>query len=74
MNFLKWIRPQVISRPPKPADEPLSGVKYVWLSGEWRPVCDFCGGNCGQCGITSRVGNVPASMSEMVKNLTKGAA
>jgi hypothetical protein len=25
-------------------------------------VCDTCGGNCGQCGYTGLVANVPASM------------
>lgn len=34
-------------------------------------VCDFCGGNCGQCGLTSIVGNVPADMQHMIDNLLK---
>lgn len=34
-----------------------------------RPVCDFCGGNCGQCGMTGIIGNVPASMQTMVNSL-----
>ena len=32
-------------------------------------VCSFCGGNCGQCGYTDVLGNVPASMSTMVESL-----
>lgn len=32
-------------------------------------VCRFCGGNCGQCGHTGTLGNVPASMQVMVNNL-----
>lgn len=39
----------------------------------WIWVCDFCGGNCGQCGMTSIVGNVGFSMQTMVDNLNKGS-
>lgn len=31
-------------------------------------VCDFCGGNCGQCGLTHIVGNVPFDFQRMVVN------
>jgi hypothetical protein len=34
-------------------------------------VCDFCGGNCGQCGMTSIIGNVPFDMQFMVDNLMR---
>ena len=40
------------------------GERFVW-----REICAFCGGNCGQCGITGRVGNVPFSMQRMIENL-----
>jgi hypothetical protein len=61
---------------PKVTDEMrASGLKWHRLpDGRWAEVCDFCGGNCGQCGLTSRIGcEVPASMSEMAKNLYKGS-
>ncbi len=35
-------------------------------SKSWIWVCDFCGGNCGQCGMTSIVGNVGFSMQRIV--------
>ena len=31
--------------------------------GQW--VCSFCGGNCGQCGMTDFVGNVPYSFDRI---------
>ena len=37
-------------------------------STSWREVCNFCGGNCGQCGITGRIGNVPFNFNRIVKN------
>ena len=42
----------------------------IWIlhKDEWREVCDFCHGNCGQCGLTDRIGNIPASMDAIVKN------
>jgi hypothetical protein len=42
---------------------------WVLVKGEWREVCDFCRGNCGQCGLTSRIGNVPANMDSMIDKL-----
>ena len=43
---------------------------FIWalFEGEWREVCEFCHGNCGQCGITGRVGNIPASMQAIIDN------
>lgn len=42
---------------------------YMWrkIGGEWRQVCDTCGGNCGQCGDTGKLGNVPADMDFIIK-------
>lgn len=47
---------------------------YRWRAG-WDDegplliaVCDFCGGNCGQCG-TSVGRGVPATMQQMVQSL-----
>lgn len=36
-------------------------------NGRWIEVCDFCGGNCGQCGMTGRIGNIPFDMERMIK-------
>lgn len=33
-------------------------------------VCATCGGNCGQCGNTGVLGNVPADMQALVNSLT----
>ncbi len=43
-------------------------VTYEDGSKEWGEVCDFCHGNCGQCGITGRVGNIAADLGAIVKN------
>lgn len=42
-------------------------VEYSDGSRQWRKVCDFCGGNCGQCGLTDTIGNIPFSLDRMVK-------
>lgn len=71
MNWFARLFPPTIrqSRPPKPVDDVQAGLKWVWMGEDgWREVCSFCGGNCGQCGITGRVGNVPASLNEIIKN------
>ena len=41
---------------------------FVWRKVEkvWRQVCDTCGGNCGQCGITGRIGNIAPSMDYLI--------
>jgi hypothetical protein len=47
------------------------GTVWAWFGGSnptWRPVCDFCGGNCGQCGLTGDVGNVPFNFQRIVNN------
>jgi hypothetical protein len=59
--------------PPKVSTR-MKALGLVWKqdhTGEWYVVCGFCGGNCGQCGVTGTVGNHPASMDEMVKNVTE---
>lgn len=49
--------------------------KWSWTHRRWLYVCDFCGGNCGQCGDTGKYNRlnddivVPASMDTMWKNL-----
>lgn len=55
-----------------PVTDEMSCRGLTWArttDGKFIEVCDFCGGNCGQCGITSRVGNVPFNMDRMVKKL-----
>jgi hypothetical protein len=49
-----------------------SGITWAKTStGDFIEVCDFCGGNCGQCGITGRVGNIPFNFERIVKQLSK---
>lgn len=41
----------------------------IWAktaTGGWREVCDFCGGNCGQCGMTERLGNPGFSFDRII--------
>lgn len=48
------------------------GVDWKNYSGGWYMVCSFCGGNCGQCGLTGYVDNVPAEMNIMADNTSVG--
>lgn len=62
---------QLEKRPPMPKARP--GNAMAWMTGqdgtgEWVEVCDFCGGNCGQCGTSVGMG-VPPSMDRMVGKL-----
>lgn len=52
------------------------GTTWRKLEDAWVEVCDFCGGNCGQCGLTGRLGNIPASFERIVNNsgMTTGKA
>jgi hypothetical protein len=34
---------------------------------QWREVCDTCGGNCGQCGMTERLGNPGFSLDRIIE-------
>lgn len=38
------------------------------VDGGWREVCNFCGGNCGQCGMTERLGNPGFSFDRIIDN------
>lgn len=42
---------------------------YMWrnINGVRTLVCDTCGGNCGQCGETDRLGNIPIDFDYMIK-------
>lgn len=55
--------------PPPPLTKEMRARGLVWgkAGDEWVQVCDFCGGNCGQCALP--IGNFPASMSRMVRKL-----
>jgi hypothetical protein len=61
-------------RLPKPTPPPeitpkmkMNGLVWARIPGRWIPVCDFCGGNCGQCGNTEIVGNVGFSMQRIAE-------
>lgn len=45
------------------------GVDWAIIGGRWYMVCKDCGGNCGQCGLTGYVDNVPAEMQNLINNL-----
>lgn len=47
------------------------GVDWAAVAGTWYMVCIMCGGNCGQCGLTGYVDNVPADMQNII-NATMG--
>ena len=67
-RFILKIREMFEMRPSSPPTE--RGYRWIWHDGRWHEVCDFCGGNCGQCGNTSRLGcGIPASMEVMARNL-----
>lgn len=56
--------------PPAVTDDMKSrGLTWAFIDGNWAQVCDFCGGNCGQCGLTGRIGNVAPNMQRMVDKL-----
>jgi hypothetical protein len=70
----KWLNRLRRIRLPKPTPVPeltprmkAHGLVWARIPGKFIPVCDFCGGNCGQCGITSIVGNVGFSMKRMAE-------
>ena len=66
----KFVSTPMLLEPVVTEDMRLNGL--VWArttADEWIEICDFCGGNCGQCGLTSRLGNVPASIERMAKNM-----
>lgn len=52
-------------RPPQL--QPPQGYMWRRINDVWRMVCDTCGGNCGQCGITGRIGNVQLDMDHLIK-------
>ena len=43
------------------------GLVWKQVDDEFIQVCYTCGGNCGQCGITGRIGNVPPSLDRIIE-------
>lgn len=53
--------------PPRTCQMEMRGT--VWartVDGGWREICDTCGGNCGQCGMTERLGNPGFSLDRII--------
>lgn len=48
----------------------LASGEFVAKDG--RVVCATCGGNCGQCGVTDTIGNVPFNFDTIVESLKAG--
>lgn len=48
----------------------LASGEFVAKDG--RVVCATCGGNCGQCGVTDTIGNVPFDFDTIVDSLKAG--
>lgn len=49
-----------------------NGLKYARVrGGGWAAVCDYCGANCGQCGITGMVGNFTNGSEVAFGNIAK---
>jgi hypothetical protein len=46
------------------------GLVWAHIKGtnDFIMVCDFCGGNCGQCGNTDLIGNVSFDMQRLWDN------
>jgi hypothetical protein len=72
-RLFKWLLDRWKSEPwPALTDDMIDrGLCWRKIDGEFYEVCEFCGGNCGQCGLTARIGNIPASMQAMVDNLAR---
>jgi hypothetical protein len=60
------LMPTIIA--PERTDQ-MRGDGFVWqqIGETWYPVCDTCGGNCGQCGTSLGMG-IPASLGTIVKS------
>lgn len=63
LDFPQTLHDRVFNPKPKVTQQMfLRGT--TWRKGKtreggetWIEVCDFCGANCGQCGLTERLGN-----------------
>jgi hypothetical protein len=53
--------------PPVTHEMKMRGTSWArTVAGTWREVCDTCGGNCGQCGMTERLGNPGFSLDRIL--------
>jgi hypothetical protein len=53
--------------PPITHEMKMRGTSWArTVGGGWREVCDTCGGNCGQCGMTERLGNPGFSLDRII--------
>lgn len=56
--------------PPVTQEMVLSGVTWRKDADQkWIECCSTCGSNCGQCGMTARLGNFNTSSGEMMDML-----
>lgn len=60
-----------------PEEQQEARVRRGLLDGEYvirggTVVCSTCGGNCGQCGNTGTLGNVPFDFALLVSNVKNG--
>lgn len=53
--------------PPRTIEMVQRGTVWAKAADGWREVCDTCGGNCGQCGMTERLGNPGFSLDRIIK-------
>lgn len=68
LNRLRRIRLPKPSPPPELTElMRMKGLVWRRIPGRWILVCDFCGGNCGQCCLTDTVGNVGFDMQRMAE-------
>ena len=53
-----------------PDIDPGTGFKWSYniFDNGWRIVCDTCGGNCGQCGLTDKLGNIQTDLGTLIQN------
>jgi hypothetical protein len=67
--MINLIRSWLLPKPPPLTDE-MKHNDLVWRA-IWVKACATCGGNCGQCGLTGKLGNVPADMDNLIRSLEK---
>lgn len=65
MGYLSWHKKR--QQPELTQEMQRAGLEWREVNGDWREVCDYCKGNCGQCGITQRVGNVHTTLDAIVE-------
>lgn len=53
--------------PPVTHEMAMRGTGWTRRDGVWCEYCTTCGGNCGQCGMTERLGNPGFDLDHIVK-------